>query len=176
MHVLKRQIALPITLQEAWEFFSAPNNLAKITPGKMGFEITSEFSGKMYPGMIIGYKVKPLLGIRMNWVTEITHVQEPFYFVDEQRFGPYAFWHHKHYFKPIEGGVLCEDVVHYKAPLGPLGRVMNNLVIKKELKGIFDYREKVLKERFGMYNYSGRNTQREVPVETLITSVGQSQN
>ncbi len=118
----------------------------------MGFDILSGFDGeKMYPGMIINYIVRPLFCLPMNWTTEITHVVEPHYFVDEQRFGPYAFWHHKHFLKEIDGGVEMEDIVHYKVPFGPVGKIVNALVVRKKVEEIFRYREKVLKEMFGEF-------------------------
>lgn len=149
MHTLKTVQKLPISLNEAWEFFSSPKNLKTITPPYMGFDITSGGDNKMYAGQIITYIVKPVLGIPMEWVTEITHVQEPFYFVDEQRFGPYSLWHHKHFFKEIPGGVEMSDLVHYKIPLGPIGKIMNQIYIKNKLKEIFDYRYQTLEKMFG---------------------------
>lgn len=141
---------IPATIDEAWDFISAPANLKKITPSYMGFDITSKHAGeKMYPGMIITYKVSPVFGIKMNWVTEITHVKEKEYFVDEQRSGPYSIWHHEHKIEPIEGGVLMTDIVSYKPPLGFLGSIANSLLIKKQLKEIFDFREKALIKIFG---------------------------
>ena len=140
---------LPISLEKAWEFFSSPKNLKEITPDYMGFHIRSEYDGKMYPGQIIEYTVKPVLGIPMYWMTEITQVKELEFFIDEQRVGPYSMWHHQHFFKEIEGGVEMEDIVHYRLPLGPLGSFAHALFVKKQLQGIFDYRKKVLEERFG---------------------------
>lgn len=140
---------LPINLDEAWEFFSSPKNLAKITPEHMGFIITSNFNDeKMYPGMLITYKVSPLLGIKMNWCTEITHVLDKQYFVDEQRFGPYKLWHHQHHFKIVEGGVEMTDIVNYAVPFGFLGRMMNSILISNEIEKIFSYREKKVLELF----------------------------
>ncbi|WP_242675538.1 SRPBCC family protein [Niastella koreensis] len=124
-----------------WAFMSNPNNLARLTPAYLGFEVLSkENSDRMYPGQIIEYYVKPLLNIKLHWVTEITHVQEASYFVDEQRFGPYAFWHHKHFLQEKAGGVEMRDLVHYKLPLGYLGKLANAVFVKKQLKGIFDFR------------------------------------
>jgi len=118
----------------------------------MGFEITSKTGDdKMYPGMIISYKVSPLLGLKLDWVTEITHVAANEYFVDEQRIGPYKMWHHQHKIEPIEGGVLMTDIVTYQPPFGVFGRIANSLIIKNQLKRIFDYRTRVLEERFGKY-------------------------
>lgn len=149
---LKAEQKIPAKLAEVWDFISSPANLKRITPDYMGFEITSgELPEKMYPGMIITYKVKPLLGISMNWVTEITHVAEHEYFVDEQRAGPYAMWHHEHKLKKIEGGVLMEDLITYRPPMGFLGNIANNLIINKQLEGIFSYRKKALEEIFGRY-------------------------
>lgn len=151
MHVfsIKSKQVLPISLQEAWDFFSTPKNLQTITPAYLRFKITSEIADHMYPGQVITYTVKPLLGIPIFWMTEITHVKEGIYFVDEQRFGPYALWHHQHHFKEVEGGVEMIDLVHYKLPLGPLGSLANFLFVRKQLKGIFDYRFQFLETHFG---------------------------
>jgi ligand-binding SRPBCC domain-containing protein len=143
---------LPISIQEAWDFFSSPHNLKIITPPYMGFDITEKhLSEKIYPGLIITYKVSPLFNIKMNWVTEITHVQVPEYFVDEQRFGPYSFWHHKHFIQEIPGGVEVIDLVHYKIPLGFIGDILNALYIKSKLNEIFSFRYHKLHEIFGKY-------------------------
>jgi ligand-binding SRPBCC domain-containing protein len=143
---------IPISLEEAWDFFSSPANLAKITPSHMGFNIISKHHGaKMYPGQIIEYTVSPILGIPLYWMTEITHVQEGKYFVDEQRFGPYIMWHHQHHFTAIEGGVRMEDIVHYKIPFSFLGDIAQTLFVKNQLKGIFDYRIQAVIDKWGTY-------------------------
>ncbi|HEY9168886.1 MAG TPA: SRPBCC family protein [Lutibacter sp.] len=138
------------TINDVWNFISSPANLKKITPDYMGFDIiSSDLPEKMYPGMIICYKVSPLLGIKMNWLTEITQVDEKNYFIDEQRIGPYKIWHHQHRIEPIKGGVLMTDIVTYQPPMGFLGSIANTLVIKNKLNEIFDYRRNVLNEVFG---------------------------
>ena len=147
---------IPITLELAWDFFSNPANLQRITPGEMGFEIVSTFHGAtMYPGQLIEYTVKPLLGIPLYWMTEITHVQDMQYFIDEQRFGPYSLWHHQHHFKAIEGGVEMTDIVHYRIPLGPLGDFANTLFVRAKLKKIFDFRYEAVENLFGKWNARG---------------------
>lgn len=151
MHTIKRIIKLPISVEQAWNFFSSPKNLKEITPKYMGFDITRELPEKMYPGMIITYKVKPLLGIPLNWMTEITYVDEQNFFVDEQRVGPYKIWHHQHHFKAIAGGVEMTDIVDYVLPLGPIGRIMEPIIVRGKLKQIFDYREKRVEELFGKF-------------------------
>jgi ligand-binding SRPBCC domain-containing protein len=128
------------SVEECWAFFSSPRNLQKITPETMGFNITDFDNKSMYAGQIIQYKVSPLAGLKLSWMTEITFVKENSYFIDEQRFGPYALWHHKHFFEPTENGTKMTDLVHYALPLGFLGRIMNALVVKNKLKEIFDYR------------------------------------
>ena len=140
---------LPIGLSEAWDFFSSPKNLAKITPDHMGFRITSEEAEEMYAGQIISYKVAALPGIKVNWVTEITHVEDQQFFVDEQRFGPYSMWHHEHHFEEKDGGVFMTDKVSYKIPFGILGHIAHGLFVKSQLKSIFEYRQKALIELFG---------------------------
>ena len=141
---------VPSTLDEVWDFISSPANLKKITPKYMGFDIVSELlPSKMYPGMIISYKVSPIPGIKMTWVTEITHIKEKEYFVDEQRIGPYAMWHHEHKIEVIEGGILMTDIVSYKPPLFFLGSIANSVFIKKQLNEIFAYRKKAIEKIFG---------------------------
>lgn len=150
LHSFSTTQFLPMSLDEAWGFFSSPENLKEITPEHLGFRITSKYHGKeMYPGQIISYIVRPVLGIPLEWVTEITHVEDRHFFVDEQRFGPYAFWHHQHIFREVDGGVEMRDIVHYKVPLGILGDIANALFVKHELKRIFDHRYQVLEQRFG---------------------------
>ena len=148
LHVKQK---LPISKDKAWDFFSSPKNLSKITPESMGFKIISGAERKTYAGQIIQYKVVPMLGITTKWVSEITHVKEGKYFVDEQRYGPYAMWHHKHFIKEIENGVELEDLIHYKLPLGILGRIAHPIIVKPQLKKIFEFRENKLKELFGDY-------------------------
>ena len=141
---------LNISKNNAWDFFSNPSNLSKITPTWLNFEVRTKLPEKMYVGMIITYFVRPLLNIPQIWVTEITHVNEPNYFVDEQRFGPYKMWHHEHFFKPTEAGeVIMEDIVSYVVPFGFLGRILNRLVIEKKINEIFNYRREVLIKMFG---------------------------
>ncbi|MCR5862453.1 SRPBCC family protein [Flavobacterium sp. J372] len=142
---------LPISLQDAWDFIADPKNLAVITPDSMGFKTISGDDRKMFAGQVIEYTITPLFGLKMSWVTEITHVQEKAFFVDEQRYGPYAFWHHKHFLKEIPGGVEMEDIVHYKVPMGFLGRLVHPFLVKPRLKEIFDYRHKKLVELFGEF-------------------------
>ena len=153
-YVLKTEQNLPISLNEAWDFFSSPLNLEKITPPDMDFLVTSDNNedDKIYPGMIITYKISPILGIKINWMTEITHVKEGEYFVDEQRFGPYTLWHHQHHFKEIKGGVLMTDILNYAIPYGIVGRIAHNILVEKQIKRIFDYREKAITGLFGAYD------------------------
>jgi ligand-binding SRPBCC domain-containing protein len=148
IYTLEASQILGISLTEAWNFFSSPENLSKITPGHMGFQITSGVPTKMYPGQIITYKVVPFPGFKTNWVTEITHVAEGRFFVDEQRFGPYRMWHHEHRFEEIEGGVLMTDRVSYKLPFGIFGRLAHALFVKNQLKQIFIHRENILEQLF----------------------------
>lgn len=141
---------LPISIDKAWDFFSSPANLKDITPGNLGFNIISAHHGeKMYAGQVIEYKVSPVLGIPVYWMTEITHVEDKKYFVDEQRFGPYSLWHHQHHFAEKNGGVEMTDIVHYKLPLWWLGDIANTLFVKKQLKEIFDFRYKKTAQLFG---------------------------
>ena len=142
---------IPVDLDTAWDFFSSPLNLAEITPKDMTFDVTTPnmANTKMYPGLIITYKVSPLLGIKLNWMTEITHVKDKEYFIDEQRFGPFAFWHHQHHFQQTEKGVLMKDLLHYGIGWGLIGLLANSLVVENKIKGIFDFRYKKVEEIFG---------------------------
>ena len=142
---------LPISQKEAWNFLSDPRNLKTITPDYMGFEIVSGAASKMYAGQILQYIVTPLLNIPLKWVTEITHIREGEYFVDEQRFGPYSLWHHKHFIKPIKNGVEMIDIVDYKVPFGILGQLVQPFLVRPKLEEIFEYRKNALDRIFGKY-------------------------
>ncbi len=146
---LKRTQILPISLQEAWDFFSSPKNLSKITPEQMGFKILYISGGdKAYAGQIIRYHVSILPGIKVHWVTEITQVKELVHFIDEQRFGPYALWHHQHHFKEVPEGIEMTDEVNYAIPLGLLGQLAHWLFVGKEVNTIFEHRFQVLEQYF----------------------------
>ncbi|WP_053977290.1 SRPBCC family protein [Mangrovimonas xylaniphaga] len=152
IYTLHRIQNLPISVEEAWQFLSNPKNLKTITPDYMGFHIISGAEKSMFPGQIVQYWVSPILGIKTKWVTEITHVENHKYFVDEQRFGPYALWHHKHFIKPIEGGVQMEDVIDYKLPFGILGQMVHPFLVRPKLEEIFQYRFEKLEAIFGKYS------------------------
>ena len=141
IYSIKTVQVLKTSIDEAWDFFSSPKNLQKITPEHLGFKIISQHHGeKMYAGQLIEYKVSPVLGIPLYWMTEITHVEDKKFFVDEQRFGPYSFWHHQHHFRETAEGVEMTDIVHYKIPFWFLGDIANTLMVKQQLKKIFGYR------------------------------------
>jgi ligand-binding SRPBCC domain-containing protein len=143
---------IPVPLEHAWDFFSKPDNLKDITPSNLGFHIVSRHHGTtMYPGQIIEYTVKPILGIPLYWMTEISQVTNLSFFIDEQRFGPYTLWHHQHHFKAIEGGVEMTDIVHYRLPLWILGDLANSLFVQNQLQGIFDYRFFATEQKFGKW-------------------------
>lgn len=151
-YCLKRVQRIPISLTEAWNFFSHPANLQKITPAYMNFRVlNNSYSDTMYAGQIITYKISPVAGLSLFWMTEITHVKDREYFIDKQRFGPYALWHHTHRFKEIEGGIEMTDIVHYKLPLGPLGSIAHWLFVQKQVEEIFSYRHKAVEQLFGAF-------------------------
>lgn len=141
---------LPIDLEMAWDFFSNPSNLEKITPKEMKFLITSGSPNNMFEGQIISYKVGVLPKIKTNWVTEITHINHLDYFIDEQRFGPYKMWHHQHIFKKTDNGIIMSDIVHFKLPFGFLGDLAYYIFIKKQLYKIFNYRKEILTQHFSL--------------------------
>jgi ligand-binding SRPBCC domain-containing protein len=148
-HLYQKQF-LPISLSEAWDFFSTPKNLVKITPPNMDFDILhiSGNGSAMYPGQIISYRIKLFHMFPLRWVTEITHVHKPFYFVDDQRFGPYAFWHHQHRFNAVEGGVEMIDEISYGVPFGIFGRMANRIFVARQLKTIFRFRHHIIEKTF----------------------------
>jgi ligand-binding SRPBCC domain-containing protein len=152
VHSIKTVQKIPVSIEEAWNFFSSPANLQAITPGNMRFKVISKDHGeKMYSGQVIEYKVSPLLRIPLYWMTEITHAEELKYFIDVQRKGPYSLWHHQHHFKKMEGGVEMTDIVHYKNPLGFIGEIANSVFIRSQLKKIFEYRFFKVEELFGKW-------------------------
>lgn len=140
---------LPVSLEEAWAFFSSPANLDAITPPDLGFRILSDLPGRMFEGQIIEYRVKIAPMLWLPWVTEIKAVKEGQSFIDEQRFGPYGFWHHRHSFDPLPGGVRMTDVVHYALPMWPLGEWADPWFVRPKLTRIFGYRREVLARKFG---------------------------
>jgi ligand-binding SRPBCC domain-containing protein len=141
---------IPVSIEVAWNYFSRPDNLMEITPGDMGFSVRSKHHGDtMYAGQLIEYTVKPLFGIPVYWMTEITYVKHMEYFVDEQRYGPYQLWHHQHHFRSIEGGVEMTDIVHYKIPFWFIGDIANALVVERKLKQIFNFRKSAIEKKFG---------------------------
>jgi len=148
MKKLKQEQFLPISLDEAWKFFATPKNLNEVTPDDMVFEIISELPETMYAGLLINYRLKPMLNIPINWCTEITHIKEKEYFVDEQRKGPYRIWHHEHHFKAVKGGVLMTDILHYDIGKWIVGRIAGKLFVDKKVKGIFAYRNSTLETYF----------------------------
>jgi len=143
------QQLIPAPFEKVWHFFSRPENLDAITPDDMSFEIVSDIANTaMYEGMLIQYKVSPLLNIKMNWVTEITHIRDKQYFIDEQRFGPYALWHHQHHFKQTDGGILMTDILHYKVPFGIIGTIADAVFVDNKIEEIFNHRVKAVEKIF----------------------------
>lgn len=149
VHRLEQRQFLPVSLDLAWSFFSTPTNLNEITPPDLGFRITSPPEPTMYPGQIITYRIRIAPCIWVPWVTEIKHVEPMRAFVDEQRFGPYAFWFHRHHFEAKDHGVMMTDVVHYALPFGPLGSIAHACFVRRKLNWIFSYRKQLLADRFG---------------------------
>ena len=140
---------IPITLEKAWEFFSNPENLNSITPPGLDFRITSGTPAPMHEGQIITYKIRIAPMIWQTWVTEIKAVTFQSQFIDEQRGGPYKFWHHCHRFESTESGTLITDEVNYALPFYLLGDIAHGLFVKKKLNKIFEYRKEILSKKFG---------------------------
>jgi ligand-binding SRPBCC domain-containing protein len=142
---LEDEIFLNAPLEEVWAFFTDPRTLQKITPDTMGFKHRfPPDAGQVYPGMLLTYRVSPIAGIPMTWVTRIVSVEPKTRFVDIQEKGPFAMWHHIHEFEPREGGCLVRDVLYYQLPLGFLGKIAHGLFVKRQNQAIFDHRKKVL--------------------------------
>ena len=162
LHRFEAVQRVPIPRSEAWAFFSDPRNLAVITPPDMGFEISSDLPERIHPGLIVTYRVRPLARVPVTWVTEISHVVEGELFVDDQRLGPYRFWHHQHHFADVPGGTdgaggtEMRDIVHYALPFGPLGAVLDRLLVAPRVRAIFEFRRGVLEQRFGQPGRTGQ--------------------
>ena len=148
IHILRQQQLLPISLEQAWDFFATPKNLNKVTPSGLVFEITSDLPEKMYEGLMITYRIKPMFNIPVNWCTEITHIKDKMYFVDEQRKGPYSMWHHEHHFTSVDGGVLMTDILYYDIGKSVFGWIVGKLFVHKKVREIFNYRFEVLEKYF----------------------------
>lgn len=151
IYTLHQTQKLPISLETAWEFLCNPANLSKLTPPEMNMKIISGADRPMYAGQVLQYSVTPLAGFKTKWVSEITQYKDKNYFVDLQLYGPYAFWHHKHFVKEIEGGVEMEDIIDYKVPFGILGQLVHPILVKPKLNDIFNYRTRKLEELFGKF-------------------------
>ena len=148
IHILRQQQLLPISLEQAWDFFATPKNLNRVTPSGLVFEITSDLPEKMYEGLMITYRIKPMFNIPVNWCTEITHIKDKMYFVDEQRKGPYSMWHHEHHFTSVDGGVLMTDILYYDIGKSVFGWIVGKLFVHKKVREIFNYRFEVLEKYF----------------------------
>jgi ligand-binding SRPBCC domain-containing protein len=150
IHTLQRKLVIPTTRGEAWEFFSDPRNLSKITPAELGFRtVTPGLPAHVYPGLMIEHRVSPMFGVPISWLTEITQVREGEFFVDEQRVGPYAIWHHEHHFRDAPGGgVEMEDRITYALPWGWIGNFVHPLVVRPQLERIFAHREQAVRRIF----------------------------
>jgi ligand-binding SRPBCC domain-containing protein len=149
IHVLKRTQVIRATLDECWEFFSDPHNLGKLTPASLDFMLVGEVPNRIHPGLFIQHALRPLGRLPVKWLTEITYLEEPRYFVDEQRIGPFRIWHHEHWFLPMPDG-RCEvrDIVHYVLPLTPFSEIIHGLLIAPQVSRIFAFREKAIRELF----------------------------
>ena len=139
---------LPISMEEAWDFFATPKNLDQITPTDTRFKILSDVPEKMDKGTVIVYQIKPFLNIPFNWVTEITMLEWHKCFIDEQRKGPFQIWHHEHHFRAVDGGVLMTDILHYDIGKWVLGWAAGYLFVDKKVEQIFTYRYKALENLF----------------------------
>jgi len=152
---LHREQYLPVTIDEAWNFFSAAQNLSKITPPEMGFVILTDLKDEpIYHGMKIDYTVKPLFGIPLHWTTAIGRVNAPYKFTDSQTKGPYSLWEHTHTFEKVQGGVKMTDDVKYALPLGILGQMAHSIIVRQKLEHIFKFREGILRKIFGTYKFA----------------------
>ncbi|MDB6154434.1 MAG: hypothetical protein JWL90_2887 [Chthoniobacteraceae bacterium] len=150
IHHFKKTQIVPVSLDQCWRFFSDPRNLAKITPAALDFRILTPLPDQMEEGMRIEYRVRPLFGIPMRWISEITRVEPMQSFVDEQHTGPYKSWHHEHQFRALDDSrTEMQDIVSYEVPFGALGDLVNALVVRRQLGVIFDFRTRAVGELFG---------------------------
>ena len=149
IHRLSKSQIVPAPLEEVWAYFSTPKNLNELTPPDMKFEIIHGGEGDMFQGQLIEYIVQLMPLIKSRWLTEIAHVEDQSYFVDEQRIGPYSLWYHEHRFEAVEGGTRISDTVTYQLPFGPLGDLVHAIWVGPRLKSIFNYRRKKVQELFG---------------------------
>lgn len=149
IYTLHKKQKLPITVEQAWAFLCNPANLEKLTPSEMNIKIISGVDKPMYAGQILQYSVTPLAGLKTEWISEITQYKHQKYFVDVQLYGPYAFWHHKHFVHEIDGGVEIEDIIDYKIPFGFLGQLLHPIIVKPKLESIFNYRKEQMEKLFG---------------------------
>ena len=149
MFQIRAEQFLPIGLNEAWNFFSNPNNLSIITPPEMDFKVLSDINDKeIFNGMKIDYIVRPIFGIPMHWQTEIYDVKDKCSFTDRQLKGPYKVWEHTHTFTEMNGGVMMHDVVNYQLPFWFIGNIAHTLIVKNKIENIFVYRKQVLEKIF----------------------------
>ena len=148
IYTIHQRQVLPISRKEAWSFFSRPENLAEITPPDVGFQIMHNHGDGTFQGKIISYKIKVFPFITMTWVTEITSVRDGHNFVDDQRIGPYALWHHQHHFHDHPDGIEMEDLVHYTLPFGWFGQIAHMFFVKNKLKQIFEFRRVAIAQKF----------------------------
>ena len=147
IYTLHRTQRVRFGLEQCWDFFSNPHNLEKITPPSLNFRVKTDLPAEIYPGLMIEYKVSPLFGIPVSWLTEIVQVNKPHHFVDEQRVGPYRLWHHEHFFRDVgPDEVEVRDLIHYVPPFGPMGVIINALAIRPQLGRIFDFRAGALEK------------------------------
>lgn len=153
MECLIQEQFLPISLEQAWDFFATPKNLNEVTPKELDFVITSDVPDRMYEGLIITYKIKPMLNVPVSWMTEITHIKDMEYFVDEQRKGPYNIWHHEHHFKSVEGGVMMTDILYYDVGKWILGWIAGKLFVDAKVKEIFEFRRRALDDYFAQKRF-----------------------
>jgi ligand-binding SRPBCC domain-containing protein len=149
LYMMDHRQVIRASIGDVWSFFSDPHNLAKLTPPWLNLVVPEDIPHQVYPGMIITYRIRAFSGIPASWVTEITHIIEEQLFVDEQRFGPYRFWHHQHHFRETDAGIEVRDLIHYSLPLGTLGRFAHAVLVRARLKEIFDYRVNAIRTAFG---------------------------
>ena len=146
---LRREQVIPADIDRVWAFFATPRNLDELTPPDLKFRIVSAVPAEMHAGLLIEYRISPLPGVWLRWLTEIRHIRTGRYFVDEQRIGPYRLWYHEHHFEPVPGGTKMTDRVNYVVGWGPAGWLAEKLCARRQLEHIFDFRARKVAEIFG---------------------------
>jgi len=152
MHRLERRQTVGAELDAVFRFFKDPTNLEELTPRWLGFRVLDSTDAEVRVGTVIRYRLR-LHGVPIGWTSRISELEEGVMFADEMLSGPYRRWYHRHRFRPVSGGTEIVDIVEYALPLGPIGRLVHTLSVKRQLRAIFDFRAARATEIFGSWGF-----------------------